>query len=346
MHDVPEDTFCNGWARVTIAASGSACATVLAEDSDSIHVKMATGFYTHPVFLQHEMGEHHPECPDRLRAIDDQLIASRIDGFLEHRSAPPATDEQLQRVHAASFIAALEARSPAQGYAMIDPDTMMNPATCEAARYAAGAAIAATDAVIAGELDNAFCSVRPPGHHAEPDRAMGFCFYNNVAIAVRHALEHHGLQRVAVIDFDVHHGNGTEVALENDARVLMCGIFQHPFYPFSGTDGDAANMLNVPLPAYTDGAKVREIVATSWMPRLHAFAPEMLFISAGFDAHREDDMGQLGLVEADYAWITAQLMEVARAYAKGRVVSCLEGGYHLSALGRSVVAHLKALLEA
>lgn len=311
----------------------------------SIRDEMATGFYSHPVFLQHEMGEHHPECPDRLRAIEDQLIASRVDAFIEHRSAPRATDAQLALVHTSAFIADLEARSPAQGYAMIDPDTIMNPHTLDAARHAAGAAIAATDAVLSGELDNAFCSVRPPGHHAEPARAMGFCFYNNVAIAARHALEHHGLARVAVIDFDVHHGNGTEAAFRDDPRVLMCGIFQHPFYPYSGADCEAPNILNTPVPAYTKGEHVRKIVETVWLPKLRAFAPEMVFISAGFDAHREDDMGLLGLVEADYAWITARLLEIARECAHGRIVSCLEGGYNLSALGRSVAAHLKVLAE-
>jgi acetoin utilization deacetylase AcuC-like enzyme len=306
---------------------------------------MATGFFSHPVFLQHDMGPHHPECPDRLRAIEDQLIASRLDSFLEHRTAPAATDAQLARVHPTAFITALEALAPSQGYAMVDPDTSMNPFTRDAARHAAGAAIAATDAVLAGEFDNAFCSVRPPGHHAEPSRAMGFCFYNNVAVAACHALEHHGLARVAIIDFDVHHGNGTEAAFRDDPRVLMCGIFQHPFYPYSGADCTASNMVNTPVPAYTDGARVREIVETDWLPKLHAFVPEMIFISAGFDAHREDDLGLLGLVEADYAWITAQLLEIARVYAQGRLVSCLEGGYNLSALGRSVAAHLKVLVE-
>jgi len=231
------------------------------------------------------------------------------------------------------------------GYMPIDPDTSMNPHTYMAAVLAAGAAVDATDKVIAGELENAFCSVRPPGHHAEPGRAMGFCFFNNVAVAARHALDHHGLQRVAIVDFDVHHGNGTEAAFRDEPRVLMCSIFQHPFYPYSGTEAVAANMVNIPLPAYTNGLTVREVVETIWLPRLEAFQPEMLFISAGFDAHREDDLGQMGLVEADYTWITQQLMQVARTHAKGRIVSCLEGGYNLSALGRSVVAHVKALAE-
>lgn len=306
---------------------------------------MPTGYYTHPSFLQHEMGHFHPECPERLTAIEDHLISHGMDGLLDRREAPAATREQLERVHLPSYLDTLEAASPASGYHAIDPDTSMNAHTLTAAAHAAGAAVAATDAVIAGEIENAFCCVRPPGHHAEPDRAMGFCFYNNVAIAARHALEAHGLERVAIIDFDVHHGNGTEAAFRGDARVLMCSFFQHPFYPYSGTEHVAANMANIPLPAYSHGMAVREVVETIWLPRLHAFRPQMLFISAGFDAHREDDLGQMGLVEQDYAWITAQMMQVAAEHAGRRIVSCLEGGYNLSALGRSVLAHLKTLLE-
>ncbi|NYH99379.1 histone deacetylase family protein [Cupriavidus plantarum] len=306
---------------------------------------MPTGYYTHPAFLLHEMGHFHPECPERLQAIEDHLISHAIDGLLDRREAPAATAEQIERVHRPDYVSGLASLSPAAGYQQIDPDTSMNAHTLTAATHAAGAAVAATDAVIAGELENAFCCVRPPGHHAEPGRAMGFCFYNNVAIAARHALAAHGLERVAVIDFDVHHGNGTEAAFRNEPRVLMCSFFQHPFYPYSGTDHVAPNMSNIPLPAYSNGLAVREVVDTIWLPRLHDFKPEMIFISAGFDAHREDDLGQMGLVEQDYAWMTAQLIAVARTYARGRIVSCLEGGYNLSALGRSVLAHLKVLLE-
>jgi len=225
----------------------------------------------------------------------------------------------------------------------IDPDTSMNRFSLDAALRGAGAALAATDAVIAGELENAFCAVRPPGHHATRSRAMGFCIFNNVAVAARYALEHHRLQRVAVVDFDVHHGNGTEDILSGDERVLMVGIFQHPFYPYSGAGPHADNMVNVPVPAYTRGNVIRELITDHWLPRLEAFRPEMLFVSAGFDAHREDDLGQLGLVEADYAWITEQLMDVAKRHAKGRIVSSLEGGYNLDALGRSVEAHVRKL---
>jgi acetoin utilization deacetylase AcuC-like enzyme len=210
---------------------------------------------------------------------------------------------------------------------------------------AAGAALAATDAVIAGELENAFCAVRPPGHHACRDHAMGFCFFNNVAIAARYALERHGLKRVAIVDFDVHHGNGTEDILSGDERVLMVSFFQHPLYPYSGEGAHAGNMVNLPVPAYTRGPAIRELIEQVWMPRLEAFKPEMIFISAGFDAHRDDDLGQLGLVESDYQWITSKIKEVARKHSSGRIVSSLEGGYNLDALGRSVEAHLRVLAD-
>jgi acetoin utilization deacetylase AcuC-like enzyme len=227
---------------------------------------------------------------------------------------------------------------------MLDGDTIMNPHTWSAALRAAGAAIAGVDAVMKGEVENVFCAVRPPGHHAEPTRSMGFCVFDNVAVAARYAIEAHGIERVAIIDFDVHHGNGTEAAFFNDPNVLMCSFFQHPFYPYSGLDG-ANNMVNVPLPASTRGDVVRSIVEEQWLPRLRDFEPELIMISAGFDAHREDDLGQMGLVEDDYVWMTKKLKEVANQYAQGRIVSCLEGGYNLSALGRSVVAHVKALAD-
>ncbi len=304
---------------------------------------MATAIYSHPDCALHEMGRGHPECPERLQAIEDQLIASRIAPLIVREEAPLAQVEDLARVHGAEHIEYIEGCAPSGGYASIDPDTAMNPHTWKAALRAAGAAVAATDAVIEGRYDNAFCSVRPPGHHAEPHRAMGFCFFNNVAIAARHALDVHGLARVAIIDFDVHHGNGTEAAFAGDERVLMCSFFQHPFYPFSGVDNQAPNMVNLPMPARTKGDVVREAIETVWLPRLAAFKPEMIFISAGFDAHREDDLGNMGLVEDDYTWITEQIRRVAERDAQGRIVSCLEGGYNLSALGRSVVAHVRSL---
>ena len=323
---------------------------------------MTTGLYTHPDCKRHEMGSWHPESPDRLQAIEDQLIASRIDGFLDYREAPTTDLTSIARVHSAGAIALIRDNVPIPklalveadgsvcaaghaGYYPLDGDTSLNAYSWQAALQAAGAAIAATDAVIAGELDNAFCAIRPPGHHARPTEPMGFCLFNNVAIAARHALEVHGLQRVAIVDFDVHHGNGTEEAFADEPRVLMVSFFQHPFYPEGGTRSDAPNLVNIPVPAYTRGMEVRELVEMVWMPRLEAHRPEMVFISAGFDAHREDDMGQMGLVEQDYAWITMRIKDIARRFAKGRIVSSLEGGYDLSALGRSVEAHIRVLAD-
>jgi acetoin utilization deacetylase AcuC-like enzyme len=314
----------------------------------------ATGYFTHPDCWKHEMGAGHPECPERLDAIEDRLLASGVGDALDRREAPPASLTDVELAHTRMHIASLrglseqladEINAGGPTHAQIDPDTSMNVHTWGAALRGAGAALAATDAVIAGELENAFCAVRPPGHHACHDKAMGFCFMNNVAIAARYALERHGLKRVAVVDFDVHHGNGTEDILAGDERVLMVGIFQHPFYPYSGSEHPASNMLNVPVPAYTKGMDVRELIEMLWIPRLEAFKPEMIFISAGFDAHREDDLGQLGLVEQDFAWITSRVKDVARRHAKGRIVSCLEGGYNLRALARSVEAHIRVLAD-
>jgi acetoin utilization deacetylase AcuC-like enzyme len=227
----------------------------------------------------------------------------------------------------------------------LDPDTIANPHTWQAALRAAGAAVAATDLVLDGKARNAFCAVRPPGHHATRDQTMGFCFFNNVAVAARHALDVRGLERVAIVDFDVHHGNGTEDIVAGDERVLMASFFQHPLYPGSGAVPMGTNMVNVPIPPYTRGGEVREIIEMMWFPRLEAFRPQMLFISAGFDAHREDELGQLGLTEADYEWITRRLKMLADHHANGRIVSCLEGGYSLSALARSVAAHLRVLAD-
>ncbi len=306
---------------------------------------MPTGWITHAACSAHEMGAWHPESPDRLAAINDHLIAVGLLPHLVPVEAPPAPLAALQRAHDAEYIEHLRSSIPKRGYRALDPDTSMNSASFEAGLRAAGAVVDGTDRVISGELRNAFCAVRPPGHHAMRGRAMGFCFLNNVAVGVLHALHAHGLQRVALIDFDVHHGNGSEDILSGDERVLMCSFFQHPFYPYTGTDHPAKNMVNVPLPAGTDGAKVRAVADEIWLPRLTEFAPEMIFISAGFDAHREDDLGQMALVESDYTYLTKMLMAVAARHARNRIVSSLEGGYNLSALGRSVAAHVRTLAE-
>ncbi len=313
-----------------------------------------TGYFTHPTCWKHEMGQGHPECPQRLDAIQDRLLISGLDMALTAMEAPEASLSDIELAHDRMYIASLrglsdrlleEMQAGGPAHSHLDADTSINAFTWQAALRSAGAAIAATDAVLAGDLENAFCAVRPPGHHATHKQAMGFCFFNNVAVAAKHALDRHGLQRVAVVDFDVHHGNGTEDILSGDPRALMVSFFQHPFYPHSGTEHPASNMVNVPVPAYTKGMDIREIVEAYWVPRLEEFKAEMIFISAGFDAHREDDMGQLGLTEQDYSWITYRIRQIAQRHAKGRIVSCLEGGYALSALGRSVEAHLRVLAD-
>ena len=313
-----------------------------------------TGYFTHPDCWKHDMGNGHPECPQRLDAIEDRLLISGVGDALDRREAPLASLGDIELAHGRMHVAALrglsdglaeEIAAGGPAHVQIDPDTSMNASTWDASLRAAGAALAATDAVMAGELENAFCAVRPPGHHACRDKAMGFCFFNNVAIAAKYALARHGLERVAIVDFDVHHGNGTEDIVAGDARILMVSFFQHPFYPYGGAQSDASNLVNVPVPAYTKGPAVRELVEAHWIPRLEAHRPEMIFISAGFDAHREDDLGQMGLVEQDYAWITDRIKDVARRHAKKRIVSCLEGGYALSALGRSVEAHIRVLAD-
>jgi acetoin utilization deacetylase AcuC-like enzyme len=308
---------------------------------------MTTAFYSHAECKAHEMGAGHPECPQRLDAITDHLRAIGLDVALHFEDAPEVALEQVERAHNVAYVRELKdlmEQVAASGQPRaIDPDTRCGPATWRATLRAAGAAVAATDAVIAGRASNAFCAVRPPGHHATRDQAMGFCFFNNVAIAARHALDVHSLQRVAIIDFDVHHGNGTEDIIAGDERVLMASFFQHPLYPYSGAVPKGTNMVNVPIPPYTRGGEVREVIEAMWMPRLEEFKPQMLFVSAGFDAHREDELGQLGLVEADYEWITRRIKDVADRHAHGRIVSCLEGGYALGALARSVAVHLRVL---
>jgi acetoin utilization deacetylase AcuC-like enzyme len=289
------------------------------------------------------MGSHHPESPARLRAIDDQLISSGLMNFLQHHDAPLATFEQLARVHKPQYIKMVQAAAPSEGIIYLDPDTAMNPYSLDAALRAAGAVVLATDLVLERKLENAFCAIRPPGHHAESGRAMGFCLFNNVAVGVAHAIAHYGLKRVAIVDFDVHHGNGTEEIFHDDPRVMLCSTFQHPFYPHCGADSGNDHIINVPLPAGTDGEAFRKAVSERWLPALERFQPEMLFISAGFDAHWEDDMALFKLREPDYAWVTQQLKDVAERHAQGRIVSVLEGGYELHALGRSVAAHIKVL---
>lgn len=292
------------------------------------------------------MGEGHPECPERLDAISDFLISTGVMNLLAPYEAPVATPEQLGRAHTSLYVRELMARAPQEGRVQVDPDTAMNPHTLSAALHAAGAAVLATDLVLGSKVNRAFCAVRPPGHHAMRDAAMGFCFFNNVAVGIRHALDVHGLERVALADFDVHHGNGSEDILAGDDRVLMVSTFQRGLYPFLGEPALGANMENVGLDPGAGGAELRRAFEESWLPRLEAFRPQALYISAGFDAHRADEMGGLRWVEEDYAWITRELIAVAERHCGGRVVSCLEGGYHLFHLARSVAAHVRQLAGA
>lgn len=305
---------------------------------------MSIGYITHHQCQLHEMGDYHPEQPARLQAINDRLIASGLDMALRQYDALPATREQLLAAHGEAHVSEVFRKSPEHGHVALDGDTSMNPFSLQAALLAAGAVTQAVDTVIAGELGQVFCGVRPPGHHAERDRAMGFCLFNNIAVGAYHALEHHGLERVAIVDFDVHHGNGTEDIVKGDERILFCSTFQHPFYPHSGHDTRAPNILNVPLPAGSGGEQFRAAVSEHWLPRLNEFAPQLVMVSAGFDAHQADPLADFNLVDDDFAWVTRRLCEQAEQSALGRLVSSLEGGYDLHALARCVEAHLKAML--
>ena len=307
---------------------------------------MLSAFISHADCARHDMGAHHPECPERLGAINDHLLVKGLLDYMVPYDAPLATEEQLGRAHASLYVKEIFDAAPTEGLRAVDPDTNMCPHTLQAALRAAGAAVQATDLVLAGEAPTAFCNIRPPGHHAERSAAMGFCFFNNVAVGIRHALDVHGLERVALIDFDVHHGNGSEDIFRGDERVLMCSIFEKGLYPFNGEQAVGPNMVNVGLPSRSGSDAFRAAVTEHWLPALEAFRPQLIYISAGFDAHREDDMGNLGLVEADYAWVTQQLMKVAEKHCHGRVISCLEGGYVLSPLARSVAAHVRVLIGA
>ena len=306
---------------------------------------MTTAYITHAQCLLHEMTEDHPESPRRLWAINDALIQARVMDLLSEHSAIKASKKQLCQVHSLEMFEHLAAHSPKEGLYAVDPDTYMNSHSLDAAYYAAGAVIKASDLVMKKEATNAFCAVRPPGHHAERNQAMGFCLFNNIAVGVQHVLDEYHLQRVAVLDFDVHHGNGTEDIFRHDERVMVCSSYQHPFYPYSGEPTVPGHLINTPLAAGTNGEGFREAISKEWLPQLHGFKPEMIFISAGFDAHKLDELAHLNLLEDDYAWVTQEIMKIAKAYSEERIVSSLEGGYHLNALASSVVAHIKALLN-
>lgn len=304
---------------------------------------MSTAFITHSDCLMHQMGEGHPERPERISRIQQQLIDEGLYDQLQHFQAPLAQISQIQLVHSQAYIDALKERLPADGLVYLDPDTAMNPYTWRAALRAAGAVILATDLVMKNQVDNAFCNIRPPGHHAEPNKAMGFCFFNNVAIAAAYAMQEYQLQRVAIVDFDVHHGNGTEAIFRDEPKVLYCSTFQSPFYPFAGSDTVSDHIINVPLPAGTTGAQFHQAVERHWLPAIKNFKPQLIFISAGFDAHRQEFLAELLLDDEDYIWVTQIMMALADQLCGGKIISVLEGGYHLEALARSVAGHVGVL---
>jgi acetoin utilization deacetylase AcuC-like enzyme len=307
---------------------------------------MLSAYITHPSSLRHEMGPDHPDCPGRVSAINDYLLSHGLLDLMLPFTAPAATHAQVERVHASLYVAELVAGAPTSGYRHVDPDTLMNPYTLDAAWHAAGASVLATELVARGEVESAFCNVRPAGHHATRNAAMGFCFFNNVAVGIAHALAEFDMQRIALVDFDVHHGNGSEDIFAGDDRVLMVSTFERGLYPFNDEVPTGPNLCNVPLERYTRGDALRAAVTNHWLPALNAFRPQMVFVSAGFDAHREDDMGRLGWIEADYTWLTREIVAVAARHAQGRIVSLLEGGYALSALARSTAAHVGVLIGA
>jgi acetoin utilization deacetylase AcuC-like enzyme len=306
---------------------------------------MTIAYITHPVCLLHQMGDTHPESPARLSVIEDRLIETGFEFVLRRYDSPAATPEQLARVHEPSYVERIFALAPSRDLVWIDPDTAMNPHSLEAALHAAGAVVLAVDLVLGGEVSSAFCGVRPPGHHAERAAAMGCCLFNNVAVGVAHALNRYGLQRVAILDFDVHHGNGTEDMFREEARVLFCSSFQHPLYPFADVAATCDRLVKTPLDAGAGSRSFRLAVGDAWLSALEAFRPELIFISAGFDAHWQDEVADLNLTEHDYAWITREIKAIADTHAQGRIISVLEGGYALQALARSVLAHLSALLD-
>jgi len=304
---------------------------------------LTTAFLTHPLFHRFGVPTGHPECPQRVSAIVDELHSQGIYDLLQIVEPVIGTRDALCRVHAPEYVDYLESLAPADSFIRVDPDTFLGSDTLTAAKLAAGAAVTAVDLVLEGRVANAFCNVRPPGHHAGRASAMGFCYFNNVAVGVAHAIAAYGMERVAVLDFDVHHGNGTEQILAGNDRVLLCSSFQHPFYPYSGIPASAPNVVSVPLAAGSDGRRFREALLAQWGPAIEDFAPQLVFISAGFDGHVEDELAGLALVDEDYRWVSDWIAELAARHAGGRIVSCLEGGYALQALARCVTAHVRVL---
>jgi len=304
-----------------------------------------TAYITHLDCHDHDTGSAHPESAQRLSAIEDIFIEKRLWDFLKSVDAPKVTREQLLRVHTPEHLDNIEAMMPREGYARLDQDTVISPRSLPAARRAAGAVVAAVDLLMDETLDNAFCGVRPPGHHAERDRALGFCVYNNIAVGAAHAMEVHGLRKIAILDFDVHQGNGTEDIFIGDDRVMYCSVFQHPFFPFTPPPENSKRVISVPLDATAKSAQFRMAIFDKWLPALERFQPEMVFVSAGFDAHQDDDMSNVSLTDADFRWIAEEIVKVAKKHANGKVISVLEGGYEVHSLARCVEAHVRVLMD-
>lgn len=313
---------------------------------------MPVGVIGHYRCNEHNMGDHHPEAPQRMSAIQDQLIRSGLEYVIKQYDANPIARDQLLLAHDASYVEQIFSNAPTEGRYDIDGDTFMTPQTLRSALYSAGAAIDAVDLVMEGTVSSAFCATRPPGHHATKNQAMGFCFFNNIAVAAAYAREKYKLKRVAIVDFDVHHGNGTEDIVANKKGYLFLSSFQYPLYPFTENEKDAdpnlapkaKNVIYTALPSTTKGADFRQAITEEWLPALRKFKPQLILISAGFDGHIEDEISHMSLTEEDYYWVSYELKSIAKEFSEGRVVSVLEGGYALSALGRSVVAHIKGLI--
>ncbi len=306
---------------------------------------MSTALITHRDCVLHEISPGHPECPGRIDAILDELKKRDVYDHLVHHDAPLADTEAPYLAHSRAYVREIVASSPQTGSVQLDADTAMNQHSLAAALRGVGAAILAVDLVMDQSVNNAFCLVRPPGHHAELAQAMGFCFFGNVAIAAKHALKNHGLERVAIVDFDVHHGNGTEDLVEGDERILFCSSFQYPLYPGGYRPNIEGQRVNVPLPAGTGTAEFRAAITDHWLPALNAFKPQLIIISAGFDAHMDDPLAGMALQDNDFSWVTEKLMEIAEQHSDARIVSMLEGGYSLPALARSATAHVRALMK-
>jgi len=302
---------------------------------------MTVTVFSHPACLQHDVGQDHPEAPARLHAIADQLLSSGLEYVIRQKDATAASDAQLALAHDPAYIQLVQQKQPDTGLAWLDDDTAIMAKSVRAARFAAGAVINAVDLVMQADDQQAFCAIRPPGHHAESAQAMGFCIFNNVAVGAAYALAQYQLERVLIVDFDVHHGNGTEQIFRHDPRVMFCSSFEHPFYPYTDPTS-TGRMLKMPLSGASHGALFRQLFSEQWRPAIEQFAPQLILLSAGFDAHGEDEMAHLKWNESDYQWVAEQLKALANQYCQGRIVACLEGGYALSALGRSVVAMLKA----